>query len=186
MEASGEERSGMSELATAAALAFQATEAIQQWCVEILTAVDRQLRLSGEASIKWMRPLGGAELEEPVWAGLGIGPKVTHWGANASPPGDSAYFLISFRLRRGKPWDLQIKWGRLEGVRRTKGQFKVLDIHRELMDAVNSSGAGQKSVSTRHASARATTKIRGLLEITDRAHIQQLAEEVAEDLASLG
>jgi hypothetical protein len=174
----------MNELAAAAALAFQATEATQQWCVLIMTTVERQLSLAGEASIKWIRPLDGwAALEVPVWAGLGIGPKGMHWGAKGPPPALGGYFLISFRPRRGKPWDLQVKWGQFERVRRTKGQFTVLDVHRELMDAVNSSGPGP--ISTPHASGRATMKTRALLQITDRALVDQLAEDVAADLAHL-
>lgn len=174
----------MNELATATALAFQATEATQQWCLLIMTAVERHLTLSGEVSTRWIRPLGEwAALEVPVWAGLGIGPKRTHWGAKESPPAQGAYFLISFRPQRGKPWDLQVKWGRFEGVRRTKGQFTVLDVNRELMSAVNSSGPGL--LSTPHASSRATMKAKALLQITDRALIEQLSEEVAADLAHL-
>jgi len=54
---------------------------------------------------------------------------------------------------------------------------------RELMDEVNSKVPGP--ISAPHASGRATMKTRALLQISDRALVDQLSEDVAADLADL-
>ena len=135
----------MNDLDTAAQLAFQATTAVQQWCITVMTAVDSQLEQSGNVSTAKLRPLGGwlggwPGLDLPAWVGLGVAAKSTIWGATAAPPAQGGYFLISFRSGDGKPWQLQVKWGRFKDVHRPRGKFKVLDIYRELLDLVNHEG----------------------------------------------
>jgi len=172
----------MNDLDTAANLAFQATAAVQQWCTTVMTAVDSQLERTGDLSTAKLRPLGGwPGLDLPTWVGLGIAPQSTIWGATGAPPPQGGYFLISFRPSDGKPWQLQVKWGRFKDVHRPKGKFKVLDIYRVLLGLVNRDGPGRLS-STR-VSATATMKARSLLDIADRSLVQQLAEEVAAELA---
>lgn len=176
----------MNDLDTAAQLAFQATTAVQQWCITVMTAVDSQLEQSGNVSTAKLRPLGGwlggwPGLDLPAWVGLGVAAKSTIWGATAAPPAQGGYFLISFRSGDGKPWQLQVKWGRFKDVHRPRGKFKVLDIYRELLDLVNRGGPGH--LSSPRVSGTATMKARSLLGIADRSLVQQLAEEVAAELA---
>jgi hypothetical protein len=54
-------------------------------------------------------------------------------GIDEQPPEKGGYFLISFQEKAGAPWQVELRWGLFEGVKQTKGKFKVLDVCWEIL-----------------------------------------------------
>jgi len=171
----------MSDLGPAIEIALQATKSIQDWCQNIMDAVERQLKLSEEFSTRRLYPLGDfLPLSLSPWVGIAVAAKDSVW-RNNEPPDKGGYFLISFQQRTGTPWRVQTRWGLLDSVARTRGQFSVLDIYREVLDSVNRNSAGP--IQAPHANGVATMNVRDLVDVMDRTAIQRLAEDVASALA---
>jgi hypothetical protein len=165
-------------------LALQATHAIQEWCQTVMDGVTRQIDLTGEFSARRLNPIGAwIPLALPVWVGVAVAPKSTQWGNDEQPPEKGGYFLISFQEKAGAPWHVELRWGLFEGVKRTKGKFKVLDICREILDSVNRYGAGL--IEAEHATGSVTMTNRDLIAVMDRTAIQRLTEDVIQDFERL-
>src|SRR5439155_8884473 len=145
----------MSDLGPAIEIALQATKSIQDWCQNIMDAVERQLKLSEEFSTRRLYPLGDfLPLSLSPWVGIAVAAKDSAWKGNVPPPERAGYFLISFQQRTGMPWRVQTRWGLVDRVERTKTQVSVLDIYREVLDSVNRNGDGP--IQTDHSNGVAT------------------------------